>query len=715
MLEILLSILILLTSLPWTITLPVISTLLIILIPLIRFFYNRHRKLKAYYEIIWKKSSKLKPDDVLEIRGKIKYGYHEYYYRRPADKLITDKIENNKHVLIIGNPLAGKSRSIYQVLKTLKKPLNIIIPKVADINLEDFRIPFSFSFWRESVLLLDDIDKFAQKQNFTYLLQEFLKRNALIIASCRSGPEYDSLSNKMERDLSSIFDNPIEIHKISREEGEEVAKQTGTAIPSKFDGNIGSIFLQLDTMKERFKSCSEVEKAVLRSIKRLYFAGIYREREIFTIERIKYVCKEIEEIEKRLYQWNELLKNLQNLGFIEEIKNDEIWAEETYLEFVIEGHLSELDNLDDVRNIFSSDPDALLMLGKRAFDIGSFHLDRVKYMKIAIESFEDALEVFTTENFPREYAIAKNSLGGTYIRLAEVENRAENCKKAINNFEEALNVFTFKDYPIQFAMTRINLGGAYGGLAEEENKAQNYRKAVDELEKALSVLSIDFLPIQYAMANGNLGTVYSGLAEEENRSENSKKAIKVLKEALRVFTLEIHPVDYAMTKGNLAKAYGLLAEIENKTENYEKAIVNLKDALEVFNLKTFPLDYAKAQGILGNIYSWIAKERDTIENCEKAIKSYKEALRVYTADSFPLDYAKTQNNLGITYVLLAEEKDTVENCEKAIKAYKEALIIYTPDKARKNYGKTQNNLGVAYGTLANVKDKKFNCEKAIKA
>ncbi|MDI6799028.1 MAG: hypothetical protein QMD12_03510 [Candidatus Aenigmarchaeota archaeon] len=84
------------------------------------------------------------------IRGKPKHGFREYYYQKPHDELIKKKIEDNKNVLITGNPLSGKSRAIYQALITLNKPHSIIIPKLADIqNLEDFEIPFCFSFWRK--------------------------------------------------------------------------------------------------------------------------------------------------------------------------------------------------------------------------------------------------------------------------------------------------------------------------------------------------------------------------------------------------------------------------------------------------------------------------------------------------------------------------------------------------------------------------------------
>lgn len=220
----------------------VIGVLLAILIPLIGFLYNRYRKAKKYFEIMWKESSSLKPEEVLGLRGESKYGFHRYYYPRKEDELIREKIENGKNVLIIGNPLAGKSRAIYQALINLKNSYDVIIPRLVDIDLTDFRIPTHFSSGKKGILVLNDLDKFVELQNFMHLLQEFLKRDTIIIGSCRSGPEYEILCNRMEKELSSIFGNPIEIPEISDEEGEGVAKRTGRELPYTFDGNIGSIF-----------------------------------------------------------------------------------------------------------------------------------------------------------------------------------------------------------------------------------------------------------------------------------------------------------------------------------------------------------------------------------------------------------------------------------------------------------------------------------------
>jgi hypothetical protein len=226
---------------------------------IIRFFAKPGKT----YTVIWKKSSRLKPQHLMELRAKSEHGFNEYYYPRKEETAIKGKMKNEKSVFLVGNPLAGKTRTIYQVLKSLDKPGDVIIPRVVDIDAGDFRIPRRLSFWRKGVLILDDLDKFAERQGFEHLLKEFLERDVLIVATCRSGSEYEKLCKKLEEKLSFTFKEPIEIPKVSREEGEQIAEKAGKELPADFDGNIGSIFLPLEAMIKRFESLNKEEKGVL--------------------------------------------------------------------------------------------------------------------------------------------------------------------------------------------------------------------------------------------------------------------------------------------------------------------------------------------------------------------------------------------------------------------------------------------------------------------
>ena len=624
--------------------LEIIGLALAVIVPLVGFSYHRRHKLKAQYEVIWRKSSYLKPAQVLGIRGHEKHGFHHYYHPRQHDTLIINRIQKGQNVLVIGNPLAGKTRSVYQALLGLNKPHAVIVPNLRDVNTEDFRIPLRFRWRRKKILLLDDIDKFFDYQNFMYLLQQFIRKGVIVVATCRSGPEYQKVCTKMERELSTVFGNPIEVAEISENDAKEVTKQTSRKLPDTFDGNIGSIFLQLDTMKERFRDCSEIEKVILRSLKRLYFAGVYEQREIFSIERIKYLCRQKHQIDMKNYEWDELFRKLGEKGFVE-IKKEQVQAEETYLQFVIEDRFDPLGNIHELTGLFENDPDALVSIGNQAYEIGTIDLRKAYYMHAGIEAYQKGLQLYTFDRFPSDYAMVQNNLGAAYQTLAGVEDKANNCEKAIQAYQQALKVRTLDQFPMDYAMTQNNLGNAYQTVAEVEDKANNSKKAIQTYQQALNVYTLDQFPIQYATTQNNLGTAYRTLAEVEDKANNCEKAIQAYQQALKVGTLDQFPMDYAMTQNNLGNAYRTLAEVEDKAKNCKKAIQAFQLALKVRTLDQFPMDYATTQNNLGNAYQTVADVEDKANNCKRAEIAYKEALKIFTNDKLPEPQGVVERNL----------------------------------------------------------------------
>ncbi|MCK4822236.1 hypothetical protein KA005_41115, partial [bacterium] len=376
-----------------------VAILLAILIPFWAYMWGRNRKLETFYKVMWKKSSKLRPQDLLEHRAEKKYGFRDYYYFRQEHKLIEKKLADNEHTLVIGNPLAGKTRAIYEVLSRSKRKYDISIPHLVDIsNPVDIHIPLRFTFWRKRVIVVDDIHKYAGKQGFFYFLKRLSDDGVIILTTCRSEPEYERFCKKLKQEQLNIPSH-IKISRLTRETAETVAREVKLPIPRTFDGNVGFIFVPLEEMRERFREASAAEKGILRSLKRLHAAGIYREKEVFSIARLRRASQQIKEVREEDHQWHDLFEKLNNKGFFEKDK-DEISIEETYLEQVIQDAFSPLDNLQKMLAIFSNDPDALNDIGRKAREIGLVDLRKAAYMKVSIEACHKALEVWNVSSFP---------------------------------------------------------------------------------------------------------------------------------------------------------------------------------------------------------------------------------------------------------------------------------------------------------------------------
>ena len=141
-----------------------------------------------------------------------------------------------------------------------------------------------------------------------------------------------------------------------------------------------------------------------------------------------------------------------------------------------------------------------------------------------------------------------------YRALAEVtEDKREVYQKAITAYESALQYYTIDRYPKEFAVNTMRIGITYKAMAEmiknyvfdsineyNEFRADRLLNAMGAFQGALTVFTIEKYPYDYAMVRFSMGETYAMLAELQEREENLAKALASLEEALKIFT----PADY---------------------------------------------------------------------------------------------------------------------------------------------------------------------------
>ncbi|HVB74562.1 MAG TPA: CHAT domain-containing protein [Ktedonobacteraceae bacterium] len=332
--------------------------------------------------------------------------------------------------------------------------------------------------------------------------------------------------------------------------------------------------------------------------------------------------------------------------------------------------------------------------------------DRARQMESALVACEEALQVYTLEQYPYQYASVQVTLGNVH-RERVLGVQRDNLERAIACHRAALSVHTLIDFPYEYAQAQHGLGQTYQ-LRIEGEKQENLEQAIACCRQALEVRTLEAFPFEHAQTLHVLGTAYIRRIAGERR-DNLEQAIKYFRQAAAIFTLEVFPVEYAQSQNNLAAAYSQRISGE-QLDNLEQAITYYHQALRVYTLETLPIEYARVQNNLCIVY-WqriAGKRRD---NLEQAIACGHEGLRVWTLDTFPFQYAMLQNNLGAVYVvrLAGERRD---NLEQAISCYREVLHVWTLAAFPYQYAKIQNNLGEAYQhRLAG--ERRDNLEQAI--
>ncbi|OJJ25849.1 hypothetical protein BI308_08920 [Roseofilum reptotaenium AO1-A] len=291
---------------------------------------------------------------------------------------------------------------------------------------------------------------------------------------------------------------------------------------------------------------------------------------------------------------------------------------------------------------------------------------RAENIEHAIVAYQLALEIYTPQQFPQEWAGTQNNLGDAYRNRIRGE-RAENIENAIAAFQLALQVRTREAFPQDWARTQHYLAIAYCERIRGE-RAENIKNAIAACQLALQVRTREAFPQEWANTQICLGAAYSKRIREEP-SENLEQAISLYQEVLQVYDRQVFPERWAMTQNNLAVAYSDRIR-GGRAENIEKAIAAYQLVLEVYTQKQFPQEWAGTHHNLGSVYyARILGER--VENLELAIGCYREALEVTTRAAFPQKHADTLFTLGLAYRDLGQLADAYSVFTQAIDTVEE--------------------------------------------
>ncbi len=236
---------------------------------------------------------------------------------------------------------------------------------------------------------------------------------------------------------------------------------------------------------------------------------------------------------------------------------------------------------------------------------------------------------------------------GNLIKQLPLGRRWLNLELGITAYTLALQVYTHEAFPQQWAGTQNNLALAYSDRIRGE-RADNLEQAIATYQLALQVRTREAFPIDWAATQNNLALAYSNRIRGE-RTDNLEQAIATYQLALQVRTREAFPQKWADTQHNLALAYSDRIQGE-RADNLEQAITAYQLALQVYTREAFPLDWAGTQSNLAIAYSdRIRGER--ADNLELSIAAYTLALQVYTREAFPQKWAITQKNLAVILTL----------------------------------------------------------------
>ncbi len=441
----------------------------------------------------------------------------EVYKRKKSDDEIENYLKDSKDVLIIGMPKAGKTRSAYQAIKSVLPEFYAIKPPAE--KLSDFTI---LPPKKNYLIFFDDLNKFADVNfDFRRFLDKFNGRSKrmIVLSTCRSGDELDDFKGKSMEFFRRFKIVDLNDYLLNEAEGEQLAEDVGVEWkPEQFNGTPGSVILDDEDMKERYKHLDDSQKAILWTCKLLRSANIF----MYKKGLIKNVCAHIFETEIDEPNWINSINRLESNSFITKPKRgfNNINVYDSTLDSVLYDYSPE-DHL----------PPLLALL---------VELKDAEYLFYLVNSFDEKKDYENAEKcyrksseFNPDYAEAHNNLGVLLKDLGRYD-------EAEKEYREAIRVDP------DYAEAHNNLGNLLGDLEQYSEAEKEYREAIRA-------------DPDFAIAHYNLGILLDGL-------ERYGEAEKEYREAIRADPY------HALSHYNLGILLNGLERYDEAEEEYREAI-----------------------------------------------------------------------------------------------------------------------------------------------
>jgi tetratricopeptide (TPR) repeat protein len=255
----------------------------------------------------------------------------------------------------------------------------------------------------------------------------------------------------------------------------------------------------------------------------------------------------------------------------------------------------------------------------------------------SVAAFRQALQVYTREHLPQDWAMTQNNLGAALSLLGDRTGGAEGAKllaEAVAAYRQALLVRTHEHLPQQWAMTQNNLGNALSSQGDRTGGAEGAKLLAESAaayRQALQVYTRDHLPQQWATTQNNLGTALSSQGERTGKAEGAKllgEAVAAFRLALLVRTREHLPQDWASTQNNVGNALETLGRRcrGKEREGYlSEAVAAYSQALTVFSRKADDRHWRITSRNLYRVQTDLALEQGDWEEAAEVAKKRVEA------------------------------------------------------------------------------------------
>jgi len=208
----------------------------------------------------------------------------------------------------------------------------------------------------------------------------------------------------------------------------------------------------------------------------------------------------------------------------------------------------------------------------------------------AVQCFEQALENYTQEDTPLEWAATQYSLGTANQALGRLLETTSPLKLAADAYTNALLVWTREAHPEAWMQTMHQLGATLYTYGIQLKGNRQLQKSVVAYKNALASLNADDHALELTATHNNRGVTLHHLGESEENPDRLKEAINSYEKALTVGMEQQLPIHVSVIcRVNKATAQNALAQLTNDAVLAEEIADEFEVIIECFRHALQPL------------------------------------------------------------------------------------------------------------------------------
>lgn len=212
----------------------------------------------------------------------------------------------------------------------------------------------------------------------------------------------------------------------------------------------------------------------------------------------------------------------------------------------------------------------------RNAEVGLLLIDASHVANIS-ESFSEslgyisrAIDIFKKEELPELYANAQLRRGTLLYTWAK-NGSPQFFKGAMDSYQEALKVFTREETPSVFADIHHHLGVIYSEIPDEIKRKSLWAAiSSSSFQEALNIYTKENFPYEYAMVCNSYGNAMTKYPQAIH-SDNFEKSLYYYQEALNVRTAQAYPLERVLTLLNYLESCWY---VNNGTDEWNESRFN---------------------------------------------------------------------------------------------------------------------------------------------